>query len=245
MKRKRPAKPAANLSEADTTTHCVIYARCSPQRNSANKAKTIAAQIDLCREKAEKAGYRVIAVMYDQAASGADEQREGLFSALKALSKGAVLMCWKRDRLARSVFFSEWIRREVLGRGGSIEAVEGDTEETGPEADLIRQILSAFSEYERKLIRSRTQTMMLKHQANGRRMSDITPYGWKRDPTDDAMMVHNDLELIAIERLMYLRASGDGFREIARKLNRENHPCRGAAWSHKNVARLVRRNGAT
>ena len=113
--------------------------------------------------------------------SGDVEDRPGLWEAIELTRAGRVLVVWRGDRLARRLF--RWaIRRTVARQGGIVHVVEGSPNGEDPTATLIRQILSAFAEYERKLIAARTKAAMLRHQSAGRVMSKVIPYGWKIDP---------------------------------------------------------------
>lgn len=218
-------------------TNCVLYLRFSPRRNAAD-CESCEVQEHYCREYASKHGLAVKAVFRDEAQSGADEDRPGLWAAVEALGRGWVLLAWKRDRLARDVYLAEVIRRAVEKAGASIVAADGGGNGDSPEQVMIRQVLAAFSEYERRVIGLRTKYAMLRHQAAGRRMSAQPPYGWT---CDGARLVPCDAERAAVLRAVELRAAGKGFRAIARTLRQEGHVSRGAVWDHKTLRRVLDR----
>lgn len=227
----------------------IIYTRFSPRRN-ADKSESIETQLDYCREYCHSHNYEIAGEFEDRAMSGADENRPGLWNAIDALKRGYVLIAYKLDRLARDVYLSECIRRAVAKRGATIEIVTGCENGDSPEQEMIRKILQVFAEYERKVIAARTKAAMLRHQKQGRRMSDLTPYGWTRDPNNPALMIENETEQTVINQIHDWYAQGDGYREIARKLETQGVPSRtsprwngsGAKWHHGTVKRILNRS---
>jgi DNA invertase Pin-like site-specific DNA recombinase len=180
----------------------------------------------------------------DREASGADEDRPGLWAAIDALAKGDVLLVYKLDRLARNVYLAEMIRRAVAVAGGRIEAVMGDVEGDGPESVMIRQVLASIAEYERKIIALRTKFAMLHHQRNGRRMGRYAPYGFEIDALDSTRLVPVEAEQEAVARILALHADGRNALNISQTLNAEGVPARsGGKWNRKTVAKIIGRGG--
>jgi DNA invertase Pin-like site-specific DNA recombinase len=226
-------KPTQNL-------RAVIYTRFSPRRH-AGDCQSIETQLDLCRSYCKRQGYRVASEHADRALSGSEEDRPGLWAALESLRRGDVLIAYKLDRLARDVYLSELIQREAAKRGATIEAVEGGANGDTPEQRMIRQVLQVFAEYERKVIAARTRAAMLRHQANGRRMSAQPPFGWTIDPANPARLIRQPDEQAVIRRIVRLRADGLGYREIARDLEDAGIPCRSGVWYHSTVKGILAR----
>ena len=218
----------------------IIYTRFSPRRN-AEDCESIETQEDLCRDWCKRQGYTVLATFEDRALSGSEENRPGLWAAIEAVKRNDVLVAYKLDRLARDVFLSELIQREVRKRGATIETVEGGANGDSPEQSMIRQVLQAFAEYERKVIAARTKAAMLHHQAHGRRMSHRVPYGWRPDPNDPARLVVDPAERAIIARIVELHRAGRKLRAIARTLAAEGITCRGGAWHHSTIRNIVKR----
>ena len=231
------------MNQSSKRIRAVIYTRFSPRRN-ADDCESNEIQLDLCRAWCRRKGYAVAGEFEDRALSGSEEDRPGLWSAIDALRRGHVLVAYKLDRLARDVYLAELIQREADKRGATVETVEGGTNGASPEQRMIRQVLQAFAEYERKVIAARTRAAMLRHQAAGRRMSAQPPFGWKPDPADPARLVKDDGEQAVIRRIVRLHAEGLGLREIARELDDEGIPCRAATWYHATVRNILARASA-
>ena len=216
----------------------VIYTRFSPRRN-AEESESCEVQRNYCQQYAAVNGLAVAAVFDDPDVSGADEFREKLWQAIEALPKGGVLLVYKRDRLARNVYLSEQINRAVTKKGATIEAVTGDVKGDSAETVMIRQVLAAIAEYERKMIASRTRHAMRFHMANGRRMGAECPYGWMPDPDDAKRMVSNPTERGVIDLIHSLHREGVAYNAITTRLNREFPSlARHGRWNTKTVRKI-------
>ena len=168
----------------------IIYARFSPRKNP-DKSQSVDFQIDKCREYCKKNKYVIMAEFTDKALSGSDIDRPGLWDALEALKKSYILIVYKLDRLARDVYLSEVIKREVSKKGATIEALDGSTNGNSPEDELKRHILQAFASYEAKIIALRTKHAMKRMQKLGKSISSRCPYGWEFD-TESPMRVNKE-----------------------------------------------------
>lgn len=219
-------------------TDAVIYTRFSPRPDAAT-SESCEMQEGLCRDYAAAHGWGCAAVFADADVSGADEFREKLWAAIDSLKKGGVLLVWKRDRLARNVYLAEMINRAVAKKGGRIVAVSGDVEGDGPEQVLVRQVVAAMAEYERKLIGIRTSAALRLYQSQGRRVSSIPPFGWSVSEDDPGRLVRNESEQRTISEVMELRGRGLSLREIARRLNPLASRC--GSWTATAVRRIVKR----
>lgn len=222
-------------------TQAIIYARFSPRRNE-ETCESIETQIELCRAYCARKGYSVTAEYSDRAMSGKDGERPGLWDALNAVKAGTVLVTYRLDRLARSVYLSHVIEQQVAKQHGSIESTAGEgTWDDSEDQWLVRKILQTLAEYERKVIGHRTSQAMRRHQKNGRRMSAQAPYGWKRDPDDSARIVRDEAEQQAIIAACEFRRGGMSYRQIARLFQSGQIPCRGKNWHHGTIRRIVKK----
>jgi hypothetical protein len=88
-------------------------------------------------------------------------------------------------------------------------------------ARYVVQVVEAGMELRVNLIREETRNAMLGHQASGRRMSHLLPYGWAADPDDDRRMIPNPYEQKVIKRIISLKEQGLSLRAICRKLHEE------------------------
>lgn len=121
--------------------------------------------LDLQRDDLTKAGCTVI---YEEAASGKSTERPELEQCRKALRDGDTLVVWRLDRLGRSLADLVQIVTELEKRGIGSESLSEKIETDSAEGKLVFHMFSAQSEFERSLIRERTQPGLTAARARGR-----------------------------------------------------------------------------
>lgn len=218
----------------------VLYARFSPRPN-ASTCPSNETQLDLCRAYCKGQGWEVAACHQDDAMSGGNLQRDGLWAAIDDLKRGYVLVVNYLDRLARHVAESIDIEQEVEKRGARIVSVAGEgTWSDSADDRLVRTICRAIAEYQREKQAERTSAAMKRHQGNGRRMSDRIPFGFKAGETEDLIVPDPDEQAI-IPRILELHAQGMGLRAIGRTLTESGIHCRGNGWHHSTIKNIIDR----
>lgn len=97
--------------------------------------------------------------VFEDQASGKDRDRPGLAACLAYVREGDTLRCYSADRLARSLTDLLALVDDLTGRGVRVEFVkEGmvfDRGDADPYARCLMQVMGAFAELERNLIRAR------------------------------------------------------------------------------------------
>lgn len=121
--------------------------------------------LDLQTDALRQAGCERI---FTDRAGGAQRDRPGLTEALSYVRPGDTLVVWRLDRLGRSlrdlVERVEQLRQRDVGFHSLHESV--DT--TGPVGRFVFHLFSALAEFERELIRERTQAGLAAARARGR-----------------------------------------------------------------------------
>jgi DNA invertase Pin-like site-specific DNA recombinase len=106
--------------------------------------------------------------IYEDRISGARAERPGLTLALEVARAGDTLIVWRLDRLGRSlkdlIAFAERLEQRKVGLKSLKEAL--DTTSSG--GRLIFHMFGALAEFERDLIRERTQAGLSAARARGR-----------------------------------------------------------------------------
>jgi len=95
-------------------------------------------------------------IIHEEEASGGDGNRPRLASALASLRPGDVLAVWKLDRLARSLRDLLFILERIEQAGAGFRSVTEAIDTTTAPGRLMMQMLGAFAEFERAMIRERT-----------------------------------------------------------------------------------------
>lgn len=221
------------------TTFAISYARFSP-RPDADTSESCELQHGSNIEWMERKGYTLAGRYEDPDVSGDDDERDGLWDAIKALKRGWVLVVFTQSRLARSGMLLYVIEAKVKERGARIEYVMGINGE-GPEIQMVRAILAAVDEYRKKADAKLTSWATRRHQNNGKRMTrpERVPYGQALDPADPKRTVPNPAEQAIIERMASMHAAGAGPFKIASVLMAERVSFRGKLEWHANTVRRI------
>jgi DNA invertase Pin-like site-specific DNA recombinase len=131
------------------------YARVSTQDQNA----------DLQRDALQQVGCEKL---FTDTLSGAKTARPGLEEALDFLRPGDVLVVWRLDRLGRSLPHLIETIRALHERGIGFMSLSEQIDTTTPSGKLIFHVFGALAEFERDLIRERTQAGLRAARARGR-----------------------------------------------------------------------------
>ncbi|HEX9504228.1 MAG TPA: recombinase family protein [Patescibacteria group bacterium] len=107
--------------------------------------------------------------IFDDTASGATTQRPGLTEALSYVRKGDTLVVWRLDRLGRSLRHLIDVIADLEKRGIGFRSLQESIDTTTSGGRLIFQIFGALAEFERNLIRERTQAGLTAARVRGRK----------------------------------------------------------------------------
>lgn len=127
--------------------------------------------LDLQRDALVKAGVSP-KHLYEDYASGKQEDRPQLAACLKGLRRGDVLVVWKLDRLGRDLRHLVNVVQDLADRGVGFKVLSGQGAEmdtTTASGKLVFGIFAALAEFERELIRERTIAGLAAARARGRK----------------------------------------------------------------------------
>jgi len=111
--------------------------------------------------------------VFQETASGAQDDRRQLAQAIKSLNAGDVLLVTRIDRLARSTRNLLNTVETISKRGACFKSLAetwADTTAPTPTSQLVLAIFGALAEFERSLIVTRTSEGRARARAKGRRM---------------------------------------------------------------------------
>jgi len=121
--------------------------------------------LDLQKDALEKVGCEKIFV---DEISGTVAKREGLEKAKEMLRKGDVLIVWRLDRLGRSIRdLIDWVNL-LEEEGIGFKSLQESIDTTTSSGKLIFHIFAALAEFERNLIRERTNAGLAAARARGK-----------------------------------------------------------------------------
>jgi DNA invertase Pin-like site-specific DNA recombinase len=121
--------------------------------------------LNLQKDALEKAGCTKI---FTDTASGAKTERKGLEEALNYVRKGDTLVVWRLDRLGRSLPHLITTMTALEERGIGFKSLTENIDTTTSGGKLIFHIFGALAEFERNLIRERTQAGLIAARARGK-----------------------------------------------------------------------------
>jgi DNA invertase Pin-like site-specific DNA recombinase len=113
----------------------------------------------------EQAGCRKI---YEEIASGGRWDRPQLHRLLDQLRKGDVVVVWKLDRLSRSLRDVLLVMEKLADAGAGFRSLTEAIDTTTPAGRLMMQMMGAFAEFERAMLRERTRAGLETARKNGR-----------------------------------------------------------------------------
>jgi DNA invertase Pin-like site-specific DNA recombinase len=184
-------------ASAVTTCRAALYARVS------TKDQNPEAQLHPLREYAEARGFAVTGEFIDHGVSGSKGSRPALDAMMKAARRRDldVVVTVKLDRLARSVQHLVTIASEFEMLGVDLVVRDQAIDTSTSTGKLTFHVLAALSEFERDLIRERTQAGLDLARKRGKK------FGRPR-ATDSKQRA----------RIVRLRTSGHSMRAIAERV---------------------------
>lgn len=106
--------------------------------------------------------------IYRDVASGAKTARPALDELLGQLRAGDVLVIWKLDRMGRSLKHLVELVGDLVAREVGLLSLNDPLDTTSAQGRLVFNLIASLAEFERELIRERTQAGLVAARARGR-----------------------------------------------------------------------------
>lgn len=228
----------------------IAYLRVSTDEQAASGAG-LDAQLDACRRWADREGCELVGPYRDEGVSGATplDERPGLADAVAELVAGDVLLVAKRDRLGRDPLVVAYVEMKAGTRGARVVSAAGEgTDDDTPTSILMRRIVDAFAEYERRLIKARTASALAAKRQRGE-VTGHPRYGVQvvddgrrskkgGNPIAEAPCPE-ELDTLGLIRRM--RSEGASLAQICAALQAREIPTKrgGPTWARSTVAKLL------
>ena len=194
-------------------------------------------QLDACNNYAYQHDMEIVKVFREEAVPGKTEldNRPALRSLVQELLSDGVdtVLIERLDRLARDLIVQETIIQDLSRKGVIIiSTAEPDMCSQDPTRTLIRQILGAFFEYERKMIVAKLADARKRIKTTSGRCEGVKPFG---------TLPGEEFVLLTIKEL---KNSGKDTDSIARYLNTNGAKTRsGKPWRGSVIRKILRRKG--
>ena len=224
----------------------VLYARFSPRPNQ-KTCDSSQAQLEALRAHMRDHNYIIRAEFKDDAVSGSEEDRPGLWEAISALRPNDVLAVTCLDRLARSTYFAVWLERELARIPARVFSLAGEGSESDtPEAALMRTILYGVAEYSRKLTSAKLKAATQRRHAMG--YSAFTefsvPYGYQMVPgqgPNGRRFEKCPHEQVWLEKIKQAYLDGWSLKVISLWANKGQR--KGRKWRMETLIKVLKRLG--
>jgi DNA invertase Pin-like site-specific DNA recombinase len=103
-----------------------------------------------------------------RSSSGTKAERKGLTEALSHLREGDTLVVWRLDRLGRSLRHLIDTITKLHERGVGFKSLQENIDTTTSGGKLVFHIFGALAEFEREIIRERTQAGLQSARSRGK-----------------------------------------------------------------------------
>jgi DNA invertase Pin-like site-specific DNA recombinase len=151
--------------------------------------------------------------------SGTKEKRKGLTEALSHLREGDTLVVWRLDRLGRSLRHLIDTIIALDERGVGFKSLTENIDTTTSGGKLVFHIFGALAEFEREIIRERTQAGLQSARSRGKiggRPKALTPKEvqiLRNMAADKSLTVSDICKTLGIGRTTFYRYVKAGERE--------------------------------
>ena len=132
------------------------YARVSKSDDQSNAAQLTALKRAGC------------ARLFEEAASGGRWDRPVLQELMRQLRPGDVVVVWKLDRLSRSLKDLLHLMERIEAAGAGFRSLTEAIDTTTAAGRMMMQMVGAFAEFERAMIRERTRAGLAAARSEGR-----------------------------------------------------------------------------
>lgn len=160
--------------------------------------------------------------IYKEIVSGAKQDRPTLTSLIDNCREGDTIIIWKLDRLGRSLKHLVELVNILIKKKVGLISLNDPIDTTTPQGRLVFNMFSSLAEFERELIRERTQAGLSSARARGR------VGGRPKGISHKAQAIACAAETLYLERKL-------GVQEIADRLNISKKTLY-AYLRHRNVA---------
>lgn len=231
------------------------YGRVSTAAQAGEDKTSLAEQRRAVEHYCREHGWQLVA-WFEDVVSGAEaeeendghtilRQRPGLSALMEQAREGTcdAVMVYKLDRLARSVFLAAWLQKELLKLGGrEIVSVVEPTVEDELLNKLLRQVVSAFAEFERGTITRRLTNGRRAKVREGGYGGGWLPYGYRVEGSRErAKIVVDKRAAEIVKRTFREYARGRSMAAVAEGLNADGLPTRrGGKWRPSTVGTILR-----
>lgn len=216
-----------------------VYARTSSK--SQEYGYSLDAQVNRCVERCQSLRWDVAFVFRDAAESGKDPDRPMFQRMLDIAEKRAfdVIVFWKLDRFSRSLMHAVRLESELREHNVCLYSVTEQIDTTNATGRFNFRNIASAAEFERDMIRQRTQMGLHELAVERKWPNDSPPLGYELDSEGKLSIVDSEEDLVAEIFELYIEKRS--MPDVALVLNeRDIKTQEGGEWSARAVGDILR-----
>ncbi len=234
-----------NQGEEAKLKSAAAYLRVSTDNQAMEDSYGLPAQKEAILTYASNQGIEVVVFFIDDCCSGATLDRPGLQQLLKesSLKKFDVVLVAKMDRIARELFYSLFIEKELLINGANIVSVSEPVSGSDPMNTAFRQLMGVFAQLEKSMITMRMSGGRKQKAHAGGYFGGRAAYGYSSKRGAKKLRIDKS-KALAVKRTFELREQHPewSLRQLAERLNEEGHTtAQGKLFKPMQVKRILDR----
>ena len=225
-------------SEESTEKRAAVYVRTS----SVNQrfGYSIKEQIRQCWKRCEMLGWEVRYVFRDQEESGKNPNRPQfqLMMSKAELDCFDVIVFWKLDRFSRSLMHAVQLEKQLRDLGVALHGVTQQIDTTTPAGRFNFRNIASAAEFERDLIKQRSQMGMKAMALERKWPNDRPPLGYAKCEDDTIEVVEEEANLVQDIFELYLQVKS--MPEVASRLDERGVATKeGNSWTPRAVGDVL------
>jgi len=223
----------------DRSLRAAIYARTSS--TTRKQGYSLDAQVNRSLDHCDTLGWEVTFVYRDEAISGADTDRPMFQQMVEMAKQGGfdVIVFWKLDRFSRSLMHAVQLEEELRAFDVYLYSVTEQIDTTSATGRFNFRNLASAAEFERDMIKQRTQLGMQTVAENHQWPNKNPPLGYNL--TEDNQLATDNTERQLVERIFESYIEVKSMPAVASRLNEDGIETQtGDSWTPRAVGDILR-----
>jgi site-specific DNA recombinase len=215
-----------------------IYVRTSS--TSQRFGHSIDEQVRQCLQRCQHRNWDVVYVFRDEAESGKDGDRPMFQEMMHKARSGCftVVVFWKLDRFSRSLLHAVQLEAELRDENVALHSVTEQIDTTTSAGRFNFRNIASAAEFERDMIRDRSQMGMKGLALNGQWPNDQPPLGYQR--AEDGTLEIDESEADLVREIFERYIEVKSMPQVADKLNqREITTKKGGEWTPRAIGDIL------
>jgi site-specific DNA recombinase len=226
-------------STEKTNIRAAIYARTSStsQTHGYSLEQQVRQSIQRCRQR----GWEVTFIYRDEAESGGNTDRPMFQTMLQVAKQQAfdVIVFWRLDRFSRSLIHAVQLEEDLREHDVELYSVTEQIDTTTPTGRFNFRNIANAAEFERELIKQRTQAGLEGMAAEYKWPNETPPLGYTIDESQRLVIDDNERELV--EEIFSLYTEMRSMPQVAAELNERGiRTAEDEEWTPRAVGDILR-----